>query len=514
MSKIMKVDLSKYVSYNSKTNSSRCLAPWCKTVLSGNKKFAILRHYRVMHKINIEDELAKNVELAEFDSAIIHNSDVKAESDPANQYDETIDNDESVNLEQEKPYKKFIVAEYVDYRPAENVCKCLIKNCARAMSGRRTGNIKRHYHRVHKFIIVQNYNNDDSDELEDYYENEEFENSEPETDEQTSMNGENEVITKTETDEYTQSQFAKILEQYVEYDPLTNKSRCLVPGCISYLQGKLLCNIQRHYFLVHNREIAGANKFELKQLKSSDRRKEASPKKTTIHATELVEYDAETNTYLCLFINCNLILEKNLSIIKKHYRECHKIIISKDAFHKDNKRLVKKRKYPHTYRMPSQQLQHDYCVENEPLTDTMYEHNEYIIDNFDDEQPHCSTTKKSRPQQLDVTITKYEFLNLCLGLIIERDLPLSLFDDNNYFKPLLAPYEQLFDCHLNTRAMETIVSKSYEIIVADLKERFANKVLCVELIAVHHKGGYYVVFNVRYIEEEVIHNKIIGKLMV
>lgn len=514
MNNKIKIDLETLNSYDKEINSTDSLALQCDTILKVEQNSP----YR-----ETDEPFPDDVDLIEFDNTNIHNSDDNDDYNPANEY-KSIEytNRGRINMDllmgmEEKPYKKFIVADYVDYRPDEHISKCLIKNCERGLSGRRTGNIKRHYHRVHKFIIVHNNQSEDSDELEDYYENEEFISNEPEmeicikNEPTTASQGE-----ENETEENEQMRLTTYLDNFIEHDPLTNKSRCLVPGCKRFLEGKKLFNIKRHYMQVHNCNIY-SNKDELKKLKSKYKSKVSFiTKKSCIAIDDLVIYDDETNTYQCLFVNCNLILERNLTIIKKHYREFHKIIIAKDSDDLDNHRLLKKRKYLHTYRT---QQQEDCVVKNEPIRDsTSCDQNDQTQQHhFNDEQPHCSkklrltAPPKKKIQNVDINITKQEFLKLCLGLVTTNDLRLSLFDDKNYFKPLISHYEQLFECNLTSFIMESIMIKANDLIVADLKKQFADKVVCLELFVIHHQEGYYLVFIVRFIREEMICNKIIGK---
>lgn len=586
------MELQNYITYDDCTNIAQCLIPECQQVFVGKKIQPIKRHYLAAHKMNIEleaSEAAEEEEEREMNnqmSEAIHNSfssDMKeGERNPFLQYGfqymneknnvkkiSNMDHTPDTPGEGGKGYRTFLVAEYVDYNKETNISKCLVRNCERPMSGRRTGNIKRHYHKVHNFVIVHD-NPEESDikdmnkELREYYNNDSFD-----TPAAGVVQGMDEDM-EDDTSDNTEQQPVNY-EQYIDYDPLINKSLCKVPGCKAYLAGKRPFSIARHYGLVHNYDIESNGSKPFDKSKYSKTPNVQSANGSLIPVDDLVIFDMKSQTYQCLFVNCKKMLEKHLPTIKQHYHEIHKIIIARDS---DNipHRFYRKRKQ-HEFQQPY--LDQDFCKDYSQQ-DYSHDTSGYSIKNealSDDEQPQCSKRYKTNPAdflateieeypvkkefnteeeqqpitvnnfkekpikhehsiampkkkiylkenyfynkemptKIDIHLTKQKFLNICMGLVIERNLPLDLFDDGMFFKPLLAPYEQVFDCYMNRNKMEDLLLKANNMVVNDLKKCFSNKIVCLELYVVGQDERNYMIFNVRYLEEETVQNKVIGK---
>ncbi|XP_065362128.1 uncharacterized protein LOC135955698 [Calliphora vicina] len=545
------IDLDKFISHDAETNIGQCLVPECHTVFIGKKKIAIKRHYRIAHCMNIEEidnteqtiQIHNNAERGESNPPVLYsikylNDNPKGKNNKSNNNDQQQD-----SLEEDKGYRTFLVADYVEYNKETNISKCLIKNCERPMSGRRTGNIKRHYHKVHNFVIV--HDNQETicaidKELSEYYNNDTFGDSRME--EEEIEEDEEEMSEATEQPPVN-------FDLYIDYDPLINKSLCKVPGCKAYLVGKKPFSIKRHYGLVHNYDIESNGTKLFDKSKYSLINNGHLLNTSIIAVDDLVAYDIKSASFQCLFINCNHILVKHLPSIKKHYHENHKIIIARDSCNIPQ-RFYRKRKhrdmqYPYDREFATEDGDFRYGTEsssgliknellsedeqvahcskrpNKNLTDYMKEMASCSIKKENNnnnklkemlEKPNKVYNIREKSTKIEITLTKQSFFKLCLGLVIERDVSIKLFDDDKYFKPILAPYEQVFDFNINGTVIEDLLNKANTIIVADLRKTFTNKIVCLELHMVKRDNNYYMIINIRFLEEQTICNKLIGFL--
>ncbi|KAM7355786.1 uncharacterized protein ACRADG_001737 [Cochliomyia hominivorax] len=589
------IQFENYINYDEVTNIGQCLVPECHTVFIGKKIQAIKRHYRTAHKINIEGDDGGG-EIDDNDSGntmteTIHNNEVntsKGERNPFVCYSIKYVNDSNrnnvkTNLNNEtlhndnigegggggggvgKGYRTFLVADYVDYNKATNTSKCLVKNCERPMSGRRTGNIKRHYHKVHNFVIVHDNQEETSlrdmkRELKEYYNNELFGDSGS-----AAGAGVMEEDNEEDLNESTDMEHQPVnYEQFIDYDPLINKSLCKVPGCKVYLAGKKPLSIARHYSQVHNYDIEsnGIKIFDKSKFSKVCNAPTTGNSSCLIPIDDLVIFEPKSQTYQCLFINCNQVLEKHLPSIKRHYHEKHKIIIARDS---DNipHRFYRKRKQHEMQNSCDPEYSRDYQDFSYEQPSTLYSIKNELLS--DDEQPQCSKrpnnnsfsnylipetelgalkkeyqsdeehfTLKSKLKekfiknesnfsyphhkslykentlQIEISLTKEKFFNLCFGLILKRNLSLQLFDDDQYFKPLLQPYEDIFEYPVNSSTMENLLKKANDIVVNDLRDLFKNKILSLEFYVQNHLKNYYLIFNIRFLQDETVQNKQIG----
>ncbi|XP_065360694.1 uncharacterized protein LOC135954448 [Calliphora vicina] len=356
-----------------------------------------------------------------------------------------------------------------------------------------------------------------------------------------------------------------IFANYVQYEKDTNNSKCLIKHCKRSMSGCIVGNIKRHYKRIHNFIILHGLRMPFEEIGDiSD----------NVTVDDLVAYDIETSSYQCLFINCNQVLDKHLPTVKRHYCKTHKVILARDSDKGQRKRRHREIYEPYENELLEDEScsvrneclsddEQPHCSKrsNMNLTDYMDDtevcfikqenisedeertHNNFTIYTSDTEsqfikkqyiskhdQPyaikHSLKLNSQKAQNLPVnkpnlqktspgiylTLSKQQFFQLCLGLLIERDLPLNLFDDEKYFKPLLAPYAQKFNCIINAGVMQKIMLKANNIIVEDLRNTFTNKIVCLELHVVKQENNYYMIINVRFLEEQTICNKLIGFL--
>lgn len=127
-----------------------------------------------------------------------------------------------------------------------------------------------------------------------------------------------------------------------------------------------------------------------------------------INIAKYVEYNSETNKSTCLYENCGQILSgKKLFNIKRHYSTIH------------NKEI-------------------------------------------DESHKKVLKIKRSSENETEIRcdMNKEKFLKCCVGLVTNEILPLEAFDDHEFLKELIEPYEEVFNIKVNSKNIGLLVEKS------------------------------------------------------
>ncbi|KAI8118484.1 hypothetical protein CVS40_9822 [Lucilia cuprina] len=518
-----KMRIEMYVDYDQEKNLSKCLIKHCKRSMSGCLVGNIKRHYLTMHNFVILHGLRSPFQI----------SDGKTST------------------------KVDLLPFYMEISSQQ----CLFINCNQTLE-KDLYLIRKHYHEVHKIIINKESNKLSMPTLcrrkalqPATVTHRSQESILPDEEE------ENRNLSLMEQNLYSSTIHSMVLSlgrrsigkfnmsQYVDYDKEKNLAKCLIKHCKRSMSGCIVGNIKRHYKRMHNFVILHGIRLPNEEFQEIF---------DNSVIDELVAFDIASSSFQCIFNNCSQVLEKDLPSLKVHYCKVHQVAIAKDP-ECDIKRKLP-RKYHELYETPfetefleeeSCSVRNEYLSEEDDPTDYLEESmncpikREYISDGDDDgkaklnsktnifpiitenplenkqiSQPSTekmykpilhptSTSLKENSTTVNIDLTKLSFLNLCLGLVIERDMPLQYFDDAKYFKALLAPYEQVFACNINATKMRSIMLKANHIVVEDLSKRFCNKILCLELYVLKRFGIYYMIINVRFLAEEIICNKLI-----
>ncbi|XP_037811161.1 uncharacterized protein LOC119603254 [Lucilia sericata] len=519
-----KMRVERYVDYNQEKNLSKCLIKHCKRSMSGCLVGNIKRHYLTMHNF-----------------VILHGL--------RSPYQESKD----------KPSTKVdLLPFYMEISSQQ----CLFINCNQTLE-KDLSLVRNHYHEVHKIII-----NKESYKMAmpTLYRGKALPATVSHRNQESILpdeEEENRNLSLMEQNLYSSTIRSMVLSlgrrsigkfnmsQYVDYDKEKNLAKCLIRHCKRSMSGCIVGNIKRHYKRMHNFVILHGIRLPNEEFQEIF---------DTSIIDELVAFDIESSSFQCIFNNCSQVLEKDLPSLKIHYCKVHQVAIAKDPECGIKRKLP--RRYHELYETSfetefleeeSCSVRNEYLSEEDDPTNYLEESmncpikKEYISDDDDDdikkakqtfpiitENPlenkqilppstvnvnntilnPLSTGSKENSTTVNIDLTKQSFLNLCLGLVIERDMPLHYFDDDKYFKTLLAPYEQVFGCNINATKMRNIMLKANHLIVEQLSKRFSNKILCLELYILKRFGSYYMIINVRFLEEEIICNKLIGSFAI
>ncbi|KAM7355795.1 uncharacterized protein ACRADG_001745 [Cochliomyia hominivorax] len=534
-----------YIEYSVKLNISKCQIRDCRTILRGFNSSNIKRHYQTIHnmfiiinEINLESLIAnedeQNLYLKKYyDYDRLYNKSICKTLNCITIINGNNVNDLLAHYNQEhnikiQPPENFnkndIVLEAFgdDYDDVNKTYRCLFKNC-NIIKVNNVEDVKRHYLDNHKIL----YSLDKAFSNKFNYLNK--------------IQHSSEIVKKNVQCVKQKRRKTNVFnfEEYLELFPGSNVSRCLLENCKKILKLHASSNIKRHYKFLHHMTITQG----IRNGRMVERYLAQDYNKLSLSSLkQFLFYQYETKSYKCLFKTCSQIMDQDsFDVIRTHYRDCHKVVIGTYVSNK-HKNITKDddssstESEEETGNSDSEEYNEENSSSNSPelLNDhdnNFEKDNESQMSNpltneidetpldFKDLEITINANSKNlqeNPYILEIAneihLTKSKFLKLCLGLLINYDLPMKIFNDKEYFKPLLAPYEEQIDSDVNAQEMENLLQKANHVIVEELKNIFKNKIICLELYLIRYELKNYVIFNIRFWAEDKIHNKIIGFL--
>ncbi|KAM7355785.1 uncharacterized protein ACRADG_001736 [Cochliomyia hominivorax] len=512
-----------YVKIYENENKAKCLIENCPKILSGIITNNIKRHFVSIHHMCIIHGI--NGPTAE-----------KCENNLVRTYNES---------------SYYVLDEFVFTNCNDKetkLFKCLFSNCSHFMPIDLKA-IKTHYEQNHKICLIKHTPNRTISSTSDN-ENENENNLE---------------IDQMANSSQTQCQNSQVYtifnySNYVERSTINNLSKCLIKTCGSIIKVTIVADVIKHYLGKHHFNI----------IENHENMPPYGPIQK-VHKNISIEKFLDGSK--CLFEKCDDVIPENWNDLGRHYYEKHKVTIMFKSSKRRKKSSYKKKKMnlsaneseddedsqdndgiSHSENddddnddvkadnancfVRNEFLSEDenhLNIKNDPLSPAGQElqvtliKNEIAIDNEDDRQQSAisyetinthenaiENVTQTLQQSLEISsdsngksLTKQRFHKLCLGLVIKYDLPLKLFNDEKYFKPLLAPYERKINSNIDSNKMENLMLKANHIIKDELKESFSNKVVSLELYVVRHEMQNYVIFNIRFLNDEMVQNKII-----
>ncbi|XP_055858531.1 uncharacterized protein LOC129920969 [Episyrphus balteatus] len=98
-------------------------------------------------------------------------------------------------------------------------------------------------------------------------------------------------------------------------------------------------------------------------------------------------------------------------------------------------------------------------------------------------------------------MNKSEFLTCCVGLVAIRNIPISLFDDEDYFKKFLSPFEEEFKMTVNSKNIKVYLNGATSELRGVISDEIRAKLVCLKFEIVTRGERGFVVMNIQYIEE-------------
>ncbi|XP_037951971.1 uncharacterized protein LOC119682572, partial [Teleopsis dalmanni] len=129
------------------------------------------------------------------------------------------------------------------------------------------------------------------------------------------------------------------------------------------------------------------------------------------------------------------------------------------------------------------------------------------------EEENCEPANKKykKHEFVKLDIDKHTFLKCCVGLVTSKNLPFRIFDDEDFFKLLLKPYERKFGSNLNSRNIVSLLDNSCIKIQEIIKARLTNKMLSLKLDIATRMDKNILGINIQYIKDFKIYINTIGK---
>lgn len=493
-------------------NLYKCMFENCEHFMD-KELMAIKNHYLEKHKILIVKTTDLRIKCKIFNFHTFHHDLLEHHVNILQKQEGTSNNTQEPKRKKTfKNCEPFKFENYVFYRQNCNISKCLIKNCKSCMTSVTPLNIKRHFLQIHSFKILQRTNLPQFEEI------------------------------KRDLSD---------LECY----HFLNKSQCLFENCNEILKHDWSI-IQRHYYEKHkiliDKHIANKNLSKNKKRSTSN---DEDNNYMNYGFTSSNEEDNDNDNYFNNYISNEASSQEetdNNEPISKRFKQ--NIIAAKilpiEAEYENNETATN---FNNTSNTKEKYLDITNSNEEENDNDNIFNNsisNESSSHEETDNEPiskrlrpkkfeteKLPTAKKTLPKQenktpknskntsntkekcqditlnstKDILIKKLNFFVLCLGLTIQYDLPLVQFDDTEYLKPLLEPYEKYIDCDLNMKLMVAVINIVNRSIADEIKNYFSHRIVCLELYVLRCQLKNYVIFNIRYLAEEKVENRIIGK---
>lgn len=118
---------------------------------------------------------------------------------------------------------------------------------------------------------------------------------------------------------------------------------------------------------------------------------------------------------------------------------------------------------------------------------------------------------KKNKLTVKIDIDKNEFLKCCVGLVAVKNMPFRIFDDREFFKTLIKPYEHAFQTNLNSKNIVTLLESSTFDIKDILKKRFKNQMVSLKIDIATRMERCILGINVQYIKDFSICINTLGK---
>lgn len=133
-------------------------------------------------------------------------------------------------------------------------------------------------------------------------------------------------------------------------------------------------------------------------------------------------------------------------------------------------------------------------------------HSKYL-DRIDNSiEPSTSATQKRILRQRDnnniaIKMDRSEFIMYCVGLVTVKDVPFTIFDDEQFFKKLMLPFEEKFNINVNSKNIVGNVNEVSNKIVQIISTSVHNKMICLKLDVASRMDKSILSINVQYIKD-------------
>ncbi|XP_055839863.1 uncharacterized protein LOC129907607 [Episyrphus balteatus] len=235
------------------------------------------------------------------------------------------------------------------------------------------------------------------------------------------------------------------------------------------------------------------------------------PPRRKAKINKYIDYDLERNQSQCLFDDCGMTLSgRRPANIKRHYKMRHKIDLDVDENGdcSENKSISpksKKQKVSHNISVDNTKNTHDDELEIETHSDE-----ELIQIKIEDT---CTVSNETYDS---ITMGRKDFIQSCVGLVAFTNIPIQVFDENEYFKKLIKPYEKKFAININSQNINLMIGKVNQEVKEILTKQIDKIMICLKLELVSKVENAFsrtrniLIVSIQYVKDFKICTNIIG----
>lgn len=115
---------------------------------------------------------------------------------------------------------------------------------------------------------------------------------------------------------------------------------------------------------------------------------------------------------------------------------------------------------------------------------------------------HVSTSEciaRKKRDYTSINLSKNEFLLCCVGLVTVKNIPFRIFDDEEYFKKILQPFEDCYKTSLNSKNIVCKINYAANEIKQQIAKSVSKKMICLKIdiasrMEKKHIGRKYTVY--------------------
>lgn len=144
-------------------------------------------------------------------------------------------------------------------------------------------------------------------------------------------------------------------------------------------------------------------------------------------------------------------------------------------------------------------------------------HNKHFDESDSDteiQQLSSIVKKKSKHRQVYLKMDKNKFLKCCAGLVTVKNIPFRIFDDMDYFKELISPYEEEFKVNLNSKNISLIVTQAATKMKEVIRKNVNKRMISLKVDIATRMEKHILGINIQYIKDYKICINTLGMLQI
>lgn len=129
-------------------------------------------------------------------------------------------------------------------------------------------------------------------------------------------------------------------------------------------------------------------------------------------------------------------------------------------------------------------------------------HNKNFDESDSDNEPQVNSVVKKPRNQINLKMDKNKFLKCCIGIVTVKNIPFRIFDDNDYFKELIRPYEEHFKVNVNSKNISVTVAQAANKIIQVITKSVSKRMVSLKVDIATRMDKHILGINVQYINKD------------